>query len=153
MTSRDAVVQLHFSHAADKPSLGDPAVVDRLVSEFVQAVIGVRNDFLAGKPGADNPIQRIEQLASNAGDVIMGRHADYQAMAWQNPIRLGSTIRYLCQEIRDYPDPGQALFMFLSTQVVTSMIAVEEKRMHPEQSAQKLRVVINDVVDRILGVQ
>lgn len=153
MTSLDPVVQLHFSHAVGKPSLGDPAVVDRLVSGFVQAVIGVRNDFLAGTPGGDNPMQRIESLALKAGDTIMGRNPEYSAMAWQNPIRLGAKIRYLCAEIRDYPDPGQALFMFLARQVVVSMIAVEEKRMHPEQSAQKLRVVINDVVDRILGVQ
>lgn len=154
METLSPVTQLHFeAPPSDKPSLGDSGVVTRPVNEFAQGVIGIRNDFLAGKLGADNPMKRIEALAANAGDMIMGRNPDFHAMEWQNPIRLGSKIRYLCTEIRTYPDPGQAFFMFLAKQVTASMIAVEEQRLEPEQAATKLRPVLEDVVDRIVGAK
>lgn len=147
------VVQLHFENQTDKPSLGDWNVVSRLVTDFGQAVIAVRNDFLSGKPGTDDPVLRIERLAAKAGDVIMGRSPEYHAEPWNNPVRLGSKIRYLCDEIRQYPDPGQAFFVWLSKQVVASMVAVEEQRMSDEVAGKKLREVLDSAVDTLVGVR
>jgi hypothetical protein len=38
-------------------------------------------------------------------------------------VHLGAKIRYLCREIVQYRDLGQAFFVWLSKQVVASMIA------------------------------
>jgi hypothetical protein len=136
-----------------KPSLGDFNVVNRLVTEFAQDVIGVRKDFHSGKPGADKPIERIEALAGHFGDIFMGRNAEFAAQPWNNPIRLGSKIRVLCSDAAQYDDEGKALFIWLARNVVRSSEAVENGEMTDEQAGKRLRDVLDSVVAMLLGIR
>lgn len=135
-----------------KPSLGVYGVVRQLVADFAQNVIAIRNDFLAGKPGMEDAGSRIEQLAKAAGDKIMGRDPGYHTMPWQVPYRLGARLSAMLDEAGKY-EPGQALFVWLSKQVLNATIAVEEGKISPEDSARALQPVLDDVADRITGVK
>lgn len=135
-----------------KPSLGNYATVSQLVADFAQGVIAIRNDFHAGKPGAEDAPGRIEQLAKEAGDKIMGRDPAYHTMPWQVPHRLGARLSALLDEAAKF-EPGQALFVWLAKQVLTATMAVEAGRVSPEDSARSLQPVLSDVADRITGVK
>jgi hypothetical protein len=149
----NALAGLKFDGAPDgRPSLGDYAVVERLVKGFAHDVINVRKDFHAGKPGGDKPVERIEALAQHYGDIFMGRNDAYQAQPWNNPVRLGSKIRVLLNGTSD-PDEGKSLFVWVASNVVRSSEAVESGSMTDEAAGKKLLEVLDGVVAMLLGIR
>ncbi|CAG9168149.1 hypothetical protein [Cupriavidus pinatubonensis] len=136
-----------------KPSLGQLAVVSRLVREFVQRVLETRAAWHKGEPGAADPLAVYLEDARRMGNIFLGRDARYHAQPWNSIRRLGITLRVLLpEETEHYGDPGTALFMWLATQAATAAAAIETGQSE-DVIRRKLDAVVDDVTQRLLGLE
>ncbi len=139
--------------ATGKPSLGQLAVVSRLVREFVQRVLETRAAWHKGEPGAKDPIAVYTEDARRMGDIFLGRDEQYDAQPWNTRRRLGNVLAVLLpQETEHYGDPGTALFMWLAAQAATAAAAIEQGQSE-DVFRRKLDAVVDDVTQRLLGLK
>lgn len=144
---------LGFVVERDRPSLGDPGVVQALVSEFAGAVVGVRKRFNEGKLDGDKAQERVRDLAREYGDTIMGRDRRYASLPWNDPARLGRRIALAVPAVEGVTDPGEQLFMTIGTSLVELAVEHEEGRMSDDDVKQKAQEMLADTVGLILGVR
>lgn len=139
--------------ASDKPSLGDPAVVRGLVSEFAGQVIAARRAFNAGELDGQQAKERIGALATEYGNIIMGRDQAYAALSWNNPARLGRRIGLVTPPMEGVEDPGQALFLTVAASLIEVAVAHEEARMPDVDAQRHIQAALEDTANLILGVR
>lgn len=142
-----------------KPSLGDAAVVADLVREFVDNVFTIDHEFRTGMtesglpvpPTGPSPEENIRDMAKSYGDIFMGRDPAYEPTEFHRPGRLGAYLRHAVDSIKGDDDPGQGYFEFLALQVVRCARSLENG-MAPEQAGPMLQSIMQDAVNRLLGV-
>jgi len=136
-----------------KPSLGDLAVVSRLVREFVKYVLDTRAAWHAGEPGARDPLAMIAAEGRLLGDIILGRDVRFDAQPWNTPRRLGMVLTVLLpEETKHYGDPGAALFMWLAAQAAEAAAFIEQGGDEVE-ARERLDRIVTDVTERLLGIK
>jgi hypothetical protein len=129
------------SVAKRRPSLVADAEIDRLVRKFASRVLFLRAAFHAGEPGADRPLETIEHEARAASAAIAltlhGR--SYWMVA-------------LPEETKQFGDPGAGLFMWVASQIVQMMKAIEDGE--PEAKIKpKMEAMLADMVARLTGAK
>lgn len=135
-----------------RPSLARFSDVSKLVSDFVSGVFMLRAAWHAGRVEAMNPVANIEERATKAGNIILGKDEGWDAQPWNTDNRLGMQLRVLvADEWRRYGDPGKALFMWLSAQTLAVAEEVEEGKMSEDDAKAAMGRTIRDVTGRILG--
>ncbi|EUC21476.1 hypothetical protein [Paraburkholderia hospita] len=136
-----------------KPSLGDLAVVSRLVREFVKFVLDTRAAWHAGEKGARDPLAMIEAEARQLGDIFLGRDVRFDAQPWNTDNRLGMVMRVLLpDETKHYGDPGAAPFMWLAAQAAEAAAFIEQGSDEVE-ARERLDRIVTDVTERLLGTR
>lgn len=135
---------------AGTPSLAHIDVVDKVVRDFVFAVLQFKTGFQQGLEQAKEPLVVIEDLARKAGDIIMGRDPAYESSPWNSSYRLGSIFRVLIpNHIKHYGDPGTGAFMWLANQAMQASSALDAGQAETEVQ-EKLGEVIEDFVSRLM---
>lgn len=134
----------------DKPYLGDLDNVRTLVAGFANEVAEAYSAYLAGDPDARNALEQIGVMCREHGDTIMGRDEEIEVAPWQNPSHLGASLRRAAKLPID-ADPGEAYFRFLALQVIKGCKAVNDG-MSPIEAGPRLQEILDDAVQRILGV-
>ena len=136
-----------------KPSLGDLHTVSWIVRHFAKFVFDRRAAFLAGEPGAEDPLPAIEAEARLLGDIILGRDDRFDAQPWNTPNRLGNVLKVLLpEEDEHYGDPGAALFMWVAYQL-SEMSHVIEQGGSESETRTAIDDMLNDVTARLLGIK
>ena len=136
----------------DKPYLGQLEVVSALVNHFADQVLRIESAFRTGKPGFEDAQARIEALALAAGDAIMGRSVAYATAPWQNPERLGTVLRLTTPGIHYGDDYGVKFFEYIALQLV-KLNRVMEKGTAPEEIGARVRSLLDDAIDKIIGTK
>lgn len=136
----------------DLPYLGDHAVVAGLINEFADDVLTIYHEFTTGRPGADKPLDQLNDMARDYGNIFMGRTPDRYAQApWNTVPRLGVRLRAAVDEIKGDEDPGEAYFRWLALQITKAGKALDDG-MAPEQVGPTVRAILDDAIGRLLGV-
>ncbi|NPT60338.1 hypothetical protein [Paraburkholderia elongata] len=136
-----------------KPSLGDLAVVSRLVRGFVKYVLDTRAAWHAGEAGVRYPLAIIEVEARQLGDIFLGRDARFDAQPWNTDRRLGMVLTVLLpDETKHYGDPGAALFMWLAAQTADAAEDIEQGGDEVDARG-RLDRIVTDVTERLLGTK
>ena len=135
-----------------KPYLGEMEVVSTLVNHFADRVLAIESAFRTGKPGFEDAMGRVQALAQDAGDAIMGRSPAYTAAPWQNPERLGMVLRLTTPGIHYGDDYGPKFFECIALELVKLNRAME-KGTAPQEIGSRVRVLLDDAIAKILGVK
>ncbi len=112
---------LNFDHQPEgKPALNDLETVGAIVQKFVVLALGTYHQFGLGNISREAAMASIQDEAAALGRAFMGKDPAYYATDWNSPIRLGAHIRAEGTVKFDSPgqDPGEAFFLWLSTQAV-----------------------------------
>lgn len=133
------------------PSLGDPVVVTKLVNDFVTLVIGIRGRFIKDEISGEQSIADIRRAAKAYGDIVMGRDANYAALPWNDPRRLGRRIELVVTPEKEITDPGELLFVELASSVCAMGDASASDRLSDADGEAKMGIMINDVIGLIMG--
>jgi hypothetical protein len=135
-----------------KPYLGEMDVVGSLVNNFADRVLAIESAFRAGKPGFEDAQVKIEALAQENGDAIMGRNPAYTAAPWQTDERLGKVLRLTTPGIHCGDDSGPKFFEYLALELVKLNRAME-RGTAPEEIGSRVRVLLDDAIAKILGLK
>lgn len=138
--------------ATSKPYLGDYAVVQKIVKDFADDAFTIIHEFSTGVEGAENHESQMRDLCIATGNIFMGRSDDYEAAPWQNPERLGAYLRHAVASIKGDVDPGSAFFEWVAVQLIKCSKSLD-RGMAEEQAGPMLKELLDDVVNRMLGVQ
>lgn len=130
--------------------LGDPALVDQLVRDFMSVIFSTRAQFHEDGD-AQGAEARISEMCRRYGSIFMGESQAYSSMPWNAPHRLGAYLRATVEDVADYPTPGEAYFNFLAVQALNAAIALEQEAMPEAEVQSGLADVVADAVDVLLG--
>lgn len=136
---------------SSKPSLGDPVVVAKLVQDFGALVVGFRGRFIKGEITGEQALQSIRAAAKAYGDIAMGRNADYLALPWHSPQRLGHRIKLVVTPEPEITDPGELLFTEVGSSIVALGDALEDGRISDADGQESMRIMLDDVVSLLMG--
>jgi hypothetical protein len=149
----DAGIYLDDLVATGKPSLGDLHTVSWLVRNFGKFVLEKRSDFHAGKAGAENPLPAIEAEAALMGAIFQGQDERFDAQPWNTAARIGNLCRVLCpDETREYGDPVKGMFMWVASQTIAMMQAIEDGDKEAIIKP-KIDAMYEDITARLLGAK
>ncbi|MFX1716756.1 hypothetical protein [Paraburkholderia sp. A1RO-5L] len=120
-----------------RPTLVNDAEVERLVRGFAARVLLQRAAFHAGEPGADHPLETI----------------DHEARALSAALALTAHGRaywmvLLPEETKHTRDPGAALGLWMASQLVQMMQAIEDGEAE-DAIKPKIEAMLADVVARL----
>lgn len=136
-----------------RPSLGDAGVVRALVSEFGSLIVATRKAYNLDQLTAEQAQERVHDIASEYGDVVMGRDPKYFAMPWNDPTRLGRRIRLVIPPIVGIDDPGLLLFMTVGTSLMAIAAAHEAGRLEDSAAEAHIQSMLEDTANLILGLR
>jgi hypothetical protein len=144
---------LGFPSPGAMPSLGNPAVVRAMVSEFAGAVVGVRRLYNEDKLTGDQSLAQIHDLATEYGGVVMGRDARYQSLPWNSLESLGRRIKLVVAAVDGVTDPGELLFLTVGMSLVEIAQAHEDGRMSDDDAKSKVQAMLEDTANLIMGLR
>lgn len=144
---------LGFPAPGALPSLGNPAVVRALVSEFAGAVVGVRRLYNEDKLSGEQALAQVHELAVEYGGVVMGRDARYQSLPWNSPQSLGRRIGLVVPAAEGVTDPGELLFLTVGMSLIEIAQAHEGDRMNDDDARAKVQEMLEDTANLILGLR
>jgi hypothetical protein len=144
---------LGFTAPGSRPSLGDPGVVSAMVSEFAQQVVGVRRSYNEDKLSGDQAVEKVRELATEYGRVVMGLDSRYQPLPWHDPARLGRRIKLVVPAEDGVEDPGILLFVALGAALVDLSSQHESGQMADDDVKAQAGEMLQDVVHLILGLR
>lgn len=137
----------------DKPSLGDAAVVMSLVTEFASRVVDVRKRYNQDEITGDEAQDEVRALARDYGSIVMGGSADYTALPWNDPLRLGRRIKLVVPSIDGVSDPGELLFLTIGTSLSSLASALEAGRVSDTDGKAHTKLMLEDTASLILGLR
>lgn len=124
-----------------RPSLVPDAEIERLVRQFAARVLFLRAAWHRGDDGAQNPLQGIEREARAASAVVA-----------LTPHGRALFMYLLPDEVKAFGDPGAAMFMWIASQTVQMMQAIEDGE--PEDAIKpKIDAMLTDIVARLTGAK
>lgn len=124
-----------------RPSLAADAEIEHLVRQFAARVLYLRAAWHRGDDGAQNPLQAIEREAQAMSTAVA-----------LTPHGRAMFLYLLPTESNHYGGPGAGLFMWIASQTVQMMQAIEEGE--PEDAIkQKIDAMLADVVARLTGAK
>ncbi|MGF6771971.1 hypothetical protein P3T18_004459 [Paraburkholderia sp. GAS199] len=121
------------------PSLIPHAEIERLVRHFAAHVLSLRAAWHCGDEGAQDPLQAFEREARAAS-----------AAAALTPHGRALCMYLLPDEVKAFGDPGVGLFMWIASQTVQMMQAIEGGESE-DAIKSKIEAMLTDVVDRLTG--
>ncbi|SIO39824.1 hypothetical protein SAMN05444172_1603 [Burkholderia sp. GAS332] len=125
--------------AQRRPSLVADAEINRLVRQFASRVLFMRAAWHSGDDGAQNPLPAIESDARAASAAVA-----------LTPYGRAMFMYLLPEETKAFADPAAGLFMWIASQTVQMMQAIEDGG--PEDAIKpKIDAMLTDVVDRLTG--
>ena len=125
--------------ATRRSSLLAEANVERLIRQFAARVLFLRAAWHRGDDGAQNPLQAIEREARAASATIA-----------LTPHGRALFMYLLPDEVKAFGDPGAAMFMWIASQTVQMMQAIEDGE--PEDAIKpKIDAMLTDIVARLTG--
>lgn len=125
--------------ATRRSSLLAEANVERLIRQFAARVLFLRAAWHRGDDGAQNPLQAIEREARAASATIA-----------LTPHGRALFMYLLPEEVKAFGDPGTAMFMWIASQTVQMMQAIEDGE--PENAIKpKIDAMLTDIVARLTG--
>lgn len=125
--------------AQRRPSLVADAEIDRLVRQFASRTLFIRAAWHRGDDGAQNPLQAIEREARAASAAVA-----------LTPHGRALFMYLLPAEVKAFGDPGAGLFMWIASQTVQMMQAIEDGE--PEDTIKpKIDAMLTDVANRLTG--
>jgi hypothetical protein len=127
--------------AKRRPSLVADAEIERLVRQFAARILFLRAAWHRGDDGAQNPLQAIESEARAASTAIaLTSHGRAMFMY------------LLPEETKAFANPGAGLFMWIASQTVQMMQAIEDGE--PEDAIKrKIDAMLTDVTARLTGAK
>jgi hypothetical protein len=96
-------------------TLGDVTV---LVQKFIMDVLKDYEAFGREEATREASMDAIRAKATALGRAFMGNDPAYYVTEWNSPNRLGAHIRAAVKFENGNQDPGEAFFLWLSTQVI-----------------------------------
>jgi len=136
-----------------KPSLGNAGVVRDLVSKFGKDVVAVRREYLEDTITGKEAQERVRELASDYGAIIMGRDSDYAPLPWNSESRLGRRIMKVVAAIDGINDPGELLFLTVGTSLSSLAASHEAGRISDDAAEQHTQEMLEDTANLILGLR
>jgi hypothetical protein len=135
----------------DRPSLGDPAIVEGQVRGFVGAVVAVRADYNADKLSGPEAQKRVLDECQKYADLFMGKSKEFAPMGqWNTPAHLGQ--RLVNSGIEAAPETAAATFFKWHAAFVATIAADHEaNRIDDEQAKFRIDVLIDDMIETLLG--
>jgi len=122
-----------------RPSTANPESIEALVRQFASRVLFLRAAWHRGDDGAQNPLQAIEREARGASATIA-----------LTPHGRALFMYLLPDEVKAFGDPGAAMFMWIASQTVQMMQAIEDGE--PEDAIKpKIDAMLTDIVARLTG--
>lgn len=134
-----------------RPSLGNVDVVRGLVSEFAAQVVDVRKQYNLDKLTGEQAQHRIQDLAREYGNIVMGRDDRYFALPWNDPSRLGRRIKLVVPAIDGVAEPGELLFLTVGSSLAALAAAHEAGRVTDADGEQHAKEMLEDTANLILG--
>jgi len=124
-----------------RPSTASPELIEALVRQFATRVLFLRAAWHRGDDDAQNPLQAIEREARAASVTIA-----------LTPHGRALCMYLLPDETKAFGDPGTAMFMWIASQTVQMMQAIEDGE--PEDAIKpKIEAMLTDVVARLTGAK
>ncbi|EGV18777.1 hypothetical protein [Thiocapsa marina] len=152
MTSTDGNLTVDFPDD-DKLYLGSVVALRTLLEGYVHRVMAAYDEYLHGREGADVVLPKIEALAREYGDIIMGRNRHYRIAPWQERHRLGARLRYWYpEEIGRDDDPGEGYFRSLAAQCIAAAQEMAGGSMTDEEAGAELGEILQDNAERMVGL-
>jgi hypothetical protein len=125
--------------APRRPSTADPESIEALVRQFASRVLFLRAAWHRGDDGAQNSLQAIEREARAASAAIA-----------LTPHGRALCMYLLPDETKAFGEPGTAMFMWIASQTVQMMQAIEDGE--PEDAIKpKIDAMLTDIVARLTG--
>lgn len=152
MTSDDGSLTVDFPDG-NTPYLGSVQALRAVLEEYVRRVMVAYDEFLQGREGADVVLPKIEALAREYGDIIMGRNPHYRIAPWQERHRLGAHLRYWHpEEISRDDEPGEGYFRWLAAQCIAASQEMAAGSMTDEEAGTELGEILQDSAERLAGL-
>lgn len=136
-----------------RPSLGNADVVRGLVSEFAAAVVDVRKQYNQDKLSGEQAQAGVRELAREYGAIVMGRDAQYDALPWNSPERLGRRIKLVVPAVAGIDDPGELLFTTVGSSLSSLAAAHEQGRLPDADAERHTQDMLEDTANLILGLR
>lgn len=148
-------IGFNSGEASGNNYLGDPDLVQRIVSDYVQFVYGLIKKRSSGELPAGGMTAVLRPRVDALADIFMGRNPEYQVhRTWNSRFGVGIAIRqslgaYWEQNKGTYDeDPGKALFGWLAASVVDAALA---SRDDPDLAGIGINSKMEKVVRVLLG--
>lgn len=138
-------------------SLGNPAVVERLVQGFCHRVVEICKWRRNGDIDADEMTRQIRGESGRVGAIFMGGESPYAAVhGWNSPRGVGMAITVLLggEAVRAAESPAAALFEWLAAQLMSAYLAMAaEGAADVDAVGARAQASITSVIDTLLGVR
>jgi hypothetical protein len=152
MTSTDGNLTVEFPDD-DKLYLGSTPELRALLERYARSVMGFYDAFLQGQETGDVVLPKIEALAREYGDIIMGRNRHYRIAPWQERHRLGARLRaWHPEEIGRDDEPGEGFFRWLASNCIAASQELAAGEMSDEEVGAMLGEILQDCADRLVGL-
>lgn len=136
-------------------SLGNPAVVERLVQGFCHRIIEICKWRRDGDVDADEMTRQIYGECERVGAIFMGGESPYTAVpGWNTPRGLGMAITVLLggEAVRAAESPAAALFRWLAAQLMAAYQAMTaEGAADVDEVGERAQACITSIIDTLLG--
>jgi hypothetical protein len=131
-------------------SLGDPAIVDMLVREFLGAVVDIRIAYNAGEEAA--PVARLRQTSIRFARIFYGEDKRYQPLKpWNSSEQLGVEIEQRLSLAHGDGNAAEHLFITLASDAVAVLAAHEQGTISEEVARFRLDVLIEESHALLIG--
>lgn len=138
-------------------SLGNPAVVERLVQGSCHRLMEFFKWRRTGQIDADELVAQIRSECTSMGAIFMGGESPYVAVpGWNSPRGIGVAITVLLggEAVRAAESPAAALFEWLAAQLMSAYLEMAaEGASDVDAVGARAQASITSAIDTLLGVR
>ncbi len=152
MTSTDGDLTFEFPDD-DRLYLGSVGALRTLLEGYAHRVMAAYDAFLQGREGGDIVLPKIEAIAREYGEILMGRNPRYIIPSWQERHRRGARLRaWHPEDIGQDDDPGEGYVRWLAAQCIAASQEMAAGSMTDEEAGAELGEVLRDSAERMVGL-
>jgi len=138
---------------SDGEYLNSAATVERLLRQYLYAVLDVRKAYNEDKLEGTAATERVVALAGQYADIFLGKDGDYSATGWNSPEQLGVHLQQTITEESTPEDACQKFLQRLAGDFIdTVVIPAESDMIDDEQGQFRTDVLLEDATYVLLGI-
>lgn len=134
--------------------LGDPAVVDQLVRDFMSSCVSINVDFQGGEIDEGEAGEKLVELSKRYASIFLGESKAYVPMPWNSPRRLDFYVRAMQPpHLEDYERATDAYFAAIGTAVIQIAMRIDKNEVLESEGQQAITEMRDDMVRAMLGTR